>query len=153
MMKNILILSLILLLAACSSGQRISESHNTESETEIIDWSQYEPEKIAPEELLNKLTAGNKIILLDVRGQEDYDILRFENAINLPVWEFNERFEEIEEYWDEEIIIYCIRGKMSKSASIALDYNEFSNVKMLDGGITVWKELYGEKFLVKEKKR
>ena len=48
------------------------------------------------------------------------------------------QFEKIEDYFDNEVIVYCKMGGRSKKACEVLIFNGFTNVKNLDGGLLNW---------------
>jgi rhodanese-related sulfurtransferase len=83
--------------------------------------------------------AGNSsLIVLDVRTQSEYDEGHLENAVLIPLTELESRIDEIVQYRDSEIIVYCKAGSRSAQASSILDSNNFTKVFNVLGGITAW---------------
>ena len=78
------------------------------------------------------------IIVLDVRTQSEYDKGHIENAILMPVEELKSRIEELSQYKDTEIVVYCHIGARSSEASRILDSQNFSKVYNVLNGITAW---------------
>jgi rhodanese-related sulfurtransferase len=88
----------------------------------------------------NMITNGGypNLIILDVRTQSEYDEGHLENAVLIPVNELESRVDEILQYRDTEIIVYCQAGGRSAQASSILDSNNFTKVFNVLGGITAW---------------
>ena len=78
------------------------------------------------------------LTILDVRTQSEYDEGHLENAVLIPVAELESRIDEIVQYRDSEIIVYCKAGGRSAQASGILDSNNFTKVFNVQGGITAW---------------
>lgn len=88
----------------------------------------------------NMITNGSypDLIILDVRTQGEYDVGHLENSILIPVTELESRIDEIAQYKDTEIIVYCRTGVRSAQASSILDSYNFKKVFNVIGGITAW---------------
>ena len=86
------------------------------------------------------ITSGSipNLIILDVRTQSEYDEGHLENAVLIPLAELESRIDEILQYRDTEIIVYCKVGGRSAQASRILDSNNFTKVFNVEGGITAW---------------
>lgn len=98
---------------------------------------------ISPENLQEVLDQNQEITLIDVRRKTDYDASP--QKIRKADWRDPEKIGE----WintvpkDQEVVVYCVKGG-SVSQSIADQLkNKNYNVKFLEGGIKVWKEMYG----------
>ena len=63
--------------------------------------------RVTPEEVMERLNAGEELVILDLRHQEDVDSdpLRLPNAIHFTMEELEARHEEIPR--DREIVLYC----------------------------------------------
>lgn len=92
--------------------------------------------QIEPRELSNRLAAGEKISLLDVRTREEFD------AVKLPGAQFftQELMQEILSKWAREnlLVIYDHQGSRSMDAAAYFQGHGFENVKSLRGGIDAW---------------
>jgi len=88
----------------------------------------------------NMITNGSypNLIVLDVRTQSEYDEGHLEDAILIPVTELESRIDELSQYKDSEIVVYCRTGVRSAQASSILDSNDFTKVFNVLGGITAW---------------
>ncbi len=97
---------------------------------------------ITPEEVKERLDAGEILNLIDVR--EPYENAEFNIGGKLiPVGNIQSmQIEDIEDLRNEEVILYCRSGNRSGIAAMVLDQLGFTNTKNLTGGMLAW----GEKF-------
>lgn len=100
-------------------------------------------ELIQPEEVKERLDAGNPLNLVDVRQPEehaDYNI----GGILLPLGQIQQMaIDDIEHLRNEEVVCYCRSGQRSMQAAMLLESMGFSNVKNLVGGMLGWESRYG----------
>lgn len=92
--------------------------------------------QIEPRELSNRLDAGEKINLLDVRTREEWD------AVKLPASHLftQELMQEIQSKWSPSdlLVLYDHQGGRSMDAAAYFQGHGFENVKSLRGGIDAW---------------
>ena len=98
---------------------------------------------ITVQELKKRLDAGENIHLVDVR--EPYENAEFNiGGVLLPVGEIrNMQTETIDDWRDDEVILYCRSGNRSGQATLILEQLGFQNVKNLVGGMLAWQENFG----------
>ncbi|RDY26348.1 rhodanese-like domain-containing protein [Romboutsia weinsteinii] len=73
-----------------------------------------------------KLASENKnAVVVDVRDAKDYDKSHIENSINIPIDDFEAKFNELDEYKDKDILIYCSIGRRSAKAAGILTENGY----------------------------
>ena len=97
---------------------------------------------ISPEEVKQRLDAGEKLHLIDVR--EPFENAEFNiGGKLLPVGKIQTmQTEDIDDLKDEEIILYCRSGNRSGVAAMVLDHLGFKNTKNLTGGMLAWQEKF-----------
>jgi rhodanese-related sulfurtransferase len=92
--------------------------------------------QIEPRDLSDRIAAGEKINLLDVRTREEFD------AVKLPDAQFftQELMQEIQGNWPREnlLVIYDHQGGRSMDAAAYFQGHGFTNVKSLRGGIDAY---------------
>jgi rhodanese-related sulfurtransferase len=93
---------------------------------------------MTPTELADRLRASNPPRLLDVRQAEEHAFVALPNSTLLPLGELMSRVDEIEEWKDAEVVVYCHHGIRSANAVAQLRAAGFSNVHNLSGGIDRW---------------
>ncbi len=74
--------------------------------------------------------------LLDVREPSEFEEIRIDGAVLIPLGELAARVSEIPK--DRPIIVYCRSGRRSGMAAEILRENGFENVRNLVGGINAW---------------
>lgn len=88
-------------------------------------------------DLNERIQKGDKINLLDVREQFEYDMANMDGKL-IPLGELESRLGEIEAWKDQEIIIHCRSGARSAEACRILMRHGFKNPVNLQGGINRW---------------
>jgi len=78
------------------------------------------------------------LVVLDVRTQAEYDGGHIYGAVWIPFNELPTRINELAGHENHEIIVYCLAGSRSATASGTLDDNGFTKVYNMLGGITAW---------------
>ncbi|HRE52935.1 MAG TPA: rhodanese-like domain-containing protein [Flavitalea sp.] len=97
-------------------------------------------QNISVEEVKARLSAGEKINLVDVREPDEHAAFNI-GGILLPLGQVQSmQLGAIEDLKEEEVIVYCRSGKRSMQAGLFLETNGFSNVKNLEGGMLAWQE-------------
>jgi rhodanese-related sulfurtransferase len=77
-------------------------------------------------------------LLLDVRTPGEYDEVHIPGSYLIPVQELEQRLDEISQYKDREVFVYCRSGNRSMSAASILRENGFMRIINLAGGIRDW---------------
>ena len=100
-------------------------------------------EIITPEEVKQRLAAGEKLNLVDVREPGEHADFNIGGILH-PLGRIREMDAEgLEEMKDKEMIIYCRSGNRSGQACMMLETMGFTNVKNLVGGMLLWEETFG----------
>lgn len=83
-----------------------------------------------------QLIKDNKnLVILDVRTYSEFKESRIPGAINIPVDELEWELEELEQYKENKILVYCKVGVRSSIACSYLENEGFKNLYNLRGGI------------------
>lgn len=85
-------------------------------------------------ELLKK----DDLVILDVRTPGEYKSGHIQDAVLIPVQELQRRFDELADYKDRPILIYCATGNRSTVASKILQDRGFKEIYNLRYGIKGW---------------
>lgn len=94
--------------------------------------------EISATELKQRIDAGTKVALIDVREEYEWDIANLADfgARLIPLGDVAERASEIDR--DADVVVYCRSGKRSESAIRHLQAQGFTNLLNLRGGINAW---------------
>ena len=142
---TILAILSISMMVSCNSKQ------NYKSVDEMVNEAALSTQAVNVEQLMEKIDNGDMILLVDVREPNEYNAGYIPGAVNIPrgVLEFkinNEAFwEEAMLYMplpDEEIIVYCRKGKRSILAAQTLQQLGYSNVTFVTDGWKKWEMTY-----------
>jgi rhodanese-related sulfurtransferase len=93
---------------------------------------------MTPAELKSKLTSSHPPRLLDVRQPDEHAFVALPNSTLIPLGELVTRADEIEDWRDDEVVVYCHHGIRSGQAVAQLRAIGFTNVHNLAGGIDRW---------------
>jgi rhodanese-related sulfurtransferase len=94
--------------------------------------------QISPTELAEKLRLAQPPRLLDVREPEEHQLVALPNSTLIPLGELSGRADEIGNWKDDEIVVYCHHGIRSLIAISQLKRFGFGKLRNLDGGIDRW---------------
>jgi len=88
----------------------------------------------------NMITNGSypDLVVLDVRTKGEYDGGHIYCAVWIPVSDLEARIGELAGHENHEIIVYCLSGGRSATASGVLDSYNFTKVYNMLGGISAW---------------
>lgn len=93
---------------------------------------------LSPREVSEKLKSPAPPHLLDVRQPEEHAFVSLPNSTLIPLGDLLRRWEEIDEWKDDEVIVYCHHGIRSAQAVSQLRALGFSKAYNLAGGIDRW---------------
>jgi sulfur-carrier protein adenylyltransferase/sulfurtransferase len=93
--------------------------------------------EIQPEELKQRLDAGEDIFILDVREPHEYQICNL-NGYLIPLGDLPKRVHELDS--SREIVAHCRSGVRSGKAVEFLRQAGFRKVKNLAGGVLAWSD-------------
>ncbi|MCP5043834.1 MAG: molybdopterin-synthase adenylyltransferase MoeB [bacterium] len=93
---------------------------------------------IAASELQNCIEEREELLLLDVRGDDEFERARIDGATLIPVEELAGRMHEISSWRSRRVVVMCHLGGRSERACRMLTQEGFASVKNLEGGIDAW---------------
>ncbi len=94
---------------------------------------------ISSVEVKNKLDGGADVFLLDVRGPEEYEVMRLGIGETLiPLGALRKRLSEIPADKNREIVCFCKISLRGYEAALILEANGWKNVRVMEGGIVAW---------------
>ena len=93
---------------------------------------------ITASELAGLLKGPDAPKLLDVREQEEFEIASLPGARLVPLGQIPASIEQIADWKNEAIVVYCHHGIRSMHAINFLAHAGFTNLANLSGGIDAW---------------
>lgn len=95
-----------------------------------------------PQELKERLGAGEDIVLVDVRTDAEVAGGAIPHALHIPLDQLETRWERLKDA--NEIVCYCAGGMRSLKAAELLRAKGLFNATSLDGGLGAWTGIGGE---------
>lgn len=93
-------------------------------------------QNISAGQLKERLDAGDKPIVLDVRERWEFDLARIEGSRLIPMSELGERVTELDPV--AETVVVCHHGSRSAYVTRALQRAGFENISNLEGGLDAY---------------
>ncbi|MDP8980482.1 MAG: rhodanese-like domain-containing protein [Acidobacteriota bacterium] len=95
--------------------------------------------EITPAELKQRMVAGEKLSLIDVREPAEFQQARIESAELIPMRTVPAQLQKIEGYSDEgDVVVICHHGVRSLQVAHWLRQNGVPNAQSMTGGIDRW---------------
>jgi rhodanese-related sulfurtransferase len=96
---------------------------------------------ISAEEVRDRISNGEKLNLVDVREPAEHKEFNIGGEL-IPLGKIQSmNVDQLEDYKDKELILYCRSGNRSGQACQILDMMGFTNTKNLQGGMLAWTKL------------
>ncbi len=92
--------------------------------------------EITVHELQAKQNVGTDCVLLDVREQEEVELVQLPNSAHIPMGDIPSRLHELDP--DSEIVVYCHHGVRSLQVVHFLHQHDFEHTVSLAGGVDAW---------------
>lgn len=97
-------------------------------------------EELTPEEVKEKLDAGEDVQVVDIRSPEEYEDGHIPGAINVPMAELPSRVDDLE--WGDDVVVACPVGQSSVQAARLIgsyeDVGDEDDVRSMSGGYEEW---------------
>lgn len=93
--------------------------------------------EITPAEVGALRERGEKIVYLDVREPNEWNLGRIPGAVFLPRGQLESKVEELAPR-ESRVIIYCARGNRSALAADTMQQMGYDNVASMSGGFQQW---------------
>jgi|ERR1043166_2718041 rhodanese-related sulfurtransferase len=94
--------------------------------------------QISPLDLSERLRSENPPQLLDVREPDENRLVALPDSKLIPLGELAGRVDEIEDWKDRDVVVYCHHGIRSLHAISQLRQAGFGKLQNLTGGIDRW---------------
>jgi phage shock protein E len=74
------------------------------------------------------------VVYVDVRTPAEYASGHVTGSLNIPVEEMERRWQELEPYRDQQVVLYCRTGRRS---ALAMDVLKSKGFKLLENGVNL----------------
>lgn len=98
--------------------------------------------EITPKQLKERIDQGNAPFILDIREPGEIDICALEHdcGSHIPMHQLPDRFQELNDYKEKDLVVYCRSGGRSAHCAEFLRAQGFKSVINLTGGILAWSD-------------
>ena len=108
--------------------------YNAEDGMEEYDYDTVTYNNVTGSEFEQLAAKDTNAIILDLRDAKDFEKGSLENAVNIPMDEFESKMADQLKDKDQEILLYCNTGTRTSEASQILEKNGYTNiVNSIDG--------------------
>lgn len=104
------------------------------------DWPMHETIELGPGKVKAMLDADEDITLLDCRLPREHAVAQINGAILIPMQELPQRVEELDDYLDRKLVVFCHAGVRSMKVAMFLRERGFEDVWSMAGGIDLWSQ-------------
>ncbi|MGH7290001.1 MAG: rhodanese-like domain-containing protein [Myxococcota bacterium] len=96
--------------------------------------------EVPPQQVKQWLDEQRDMVLLDCRNAHEHALAHIDGARLVPMDEIAARLEELREFEDQMVVVYCHHGRRSMNVTMAMRRYGFPNVKSMTGGIHQWSQ-------------
>jgi len=94
--------------------------------------------QLSPEEVVDLINHSRGVVI-DLRGKPAFSAGHILNALNIPNEDLDKQLNQLKKYQSRPIILVCPNGISSLKSAGWLKARDFTNVKILRGGLESWK--------------
>lgn len=96
------------------------------------------PPDVTPQALLQRQSAGEAMLVIDVRSPEEFAAGHVPGAINLPHDRLTGQEPALRDWKQKPVVIYCRSGRRSAIAADVLEKQGFTKLEHLAGDMQGW---------------
>ena len=89
---------------------------------------------------VQRLMAEDKIVLIDCRESDEYDVARIDGSVLIPMSSWMNEQHKLPENKDQHIVVHCHHGGRSLRVTNWMRENGFVNTQNMTGGIDAWSQ-------------
>ncbi|HEX9085640.1 MAG TPA: rhodanese-like domain-containing protein [Gemmatimonadaceae bacterium] len=110
---------------------------------ELIDEAKQQVKEVTPEQVRDMQARNERVVYLDVREPNEWNLGRLPHAIHLPRGHLEAKVEGIIDR-KQRVVIYCARGNRSALAALTMKRMGYEDVASMARGIQGWADINGE---------
>jgi len=110
---------------------------------DLIDEAKQQIEEVTPEQVREMQARNERVVYLDVREPNEWNLGRLPQAIHLPRGNLETKVEALIDR-NQRVVIYCARGNRSALAALTMKQMGYENVASMARGIQGWAEINGQ---------
>lgn len=110
---------------------------------DLIDEAKRQIKEVTPEEVRDMQARNEKVVYLDVREPNEWNLGRLPHAVHLPRGNLESKIEGLVGR-GQRVVVYCARGNRSALAAVTMKEMGYEDVASMSGGIQGWAAIDGE---------
>jgi rhodanese-related sulfurtransferase len=110
---------------------------------DLIDEAKAQIEEVSAEQVREMQSRGERVVYLDVREPNEWNLGRLPQAIHLPRGNLETKVEGMIDR-SQKVVIYCARGNRSALAALTMRQMGYENVASMARGFQGWADINGE---------
>lgn len=110
---------------------------------DLLDEAKQQIEEVTPEQVSDMQALNERVVYLDVREQNEWNLGRLPSAIHLPRGNLESKVEGVIDR-KQKVVVYCARGNRSALAALTMKQMGYENVASMSRGFQGWAEIGGE---------
>jgi rhodanese-related sulfurtransferase len=110
---------------------------------DLVEEAKLQIEEVAPEKVREMQARGEKVVYLDVREPNEWNLGRLPGAVHLPRGNLESKVEALIDR-DQTVVIYCARGNRSALAALTMKQMGYDNVASMARGFLGWADINGD---------
>src|SRR3954463_3700018 len=110
---------------------------------DLVEEAKQQIEEVAPETVREMQTRGEKVVYLDVREPNEWNLGRLPGAVHLPRGNLESKVEALIDR-SQRVVIYCARGNRSALAALTMKQMGYENVASMARGFMGWADISGD---------
>ena len=110
---------------------------------DLIDEAKQQIEQVSPAEVRDMQERKEKVVYLDVREPNEWNLGHLPGAVHLPRGNLEGKVEGLIGR-DQKVVIYCARGNRSALAALTMKQMGYEKVSSMAQGIQGWADINGD---------
>ena len=110
---------------------------------DLIEDAKRQIEEVTPEEVREMQARNERVVYLDVREPNEWNLGRLPHAVHLPRGNLETKVEGMIDR-ARKVVIYCARGNRSALAALTMKQMGYEDVASMSRGIQGWADINGK---------
>jgi len=110
---------------------------------DLIEEAKQQIKEVTPEQVREMQSRGERVVYLDVREPNEWNLGRLPQAVHLPRGNLETKVEGLIDR-TQKVVIYCARGNRSALAALTMEQMGYENVASMARGFQGWVDIDGE---------
>jgi rhodanese-related sulfurtransferase len=110
---------------------------------DLIDEAKQQIEEVTPEQVRDMQARNERVVYLDVREPNEWNLGRIPHATHLPRGNLETKVEGIIDR-KQKVVVYCARGNRSALAALTMKQMGYENVASMARGFQGWADINGD---------